>query len=112
MNQASHVLEQIRHTELEAARNVDRAQAQAEEIVDEARAHARRLVEEARERGREDAQHHLETVIAEAEETAASIREHGVLEAAELSQSTGGSMNPVIEEMVRVVLAPPAEPGR
>jgi vacuolar-type H+-ATPase subunit H len=112
MNQASHVLEQIRHTELEAARNVDRARDQAEEIVDEARARARRLVEEARERGREDAHHHLETVVAEAEKTAAGIRDHGVLEAGELSESTGGSMDPVIEEMVRVVLAPPAEAGR
>lgn len=112
MNQASHVLEQIRRTELEAARHVDQARAEAEEIVNEARAHARRLVEEAREKGREDAHHHLETVVAEAEEEAAGIRDHGVVEAAELSESTGGSMGPVIEEMVRVVLAPPAEPGR
>jgi vacuolar-type H+-ATPase subunit H len=112
MNLASHVLEQIRHTELEAARQVDRARTQAEEIVDEARARARRLVEEARERGRDDAHHHLETVIAEAEETAARIRERGALDAEELSESTGGSMDPVLEEMLRVVLAPPVEPGR
>lgn len=112
MNQANQVLEQIRHTELEAARRVDRAHAEADEIVNEARTRARALVEEAREGGRQDAHHHLDRLVAEAEEEAKGIRERGILEAAELSESTGGSMDRVIEEMVGVVLAPPAEPGR
>lgn len=112
MNEASHVLEEIRRTELEGARRVERARAQSEAIVDEARSRARRIVEEAREQGREDARQRLERAIAEAQDTAAQIRESGVIEASRLSNSTARSMDSVIEEMVRVVLAPPSEPGR
>lgn len=112
MNEASRVLEEIRRTELEAAREIEEARTNAGEIVEQARDQARRLVEEARERGRRDARRHLEEAIEEAEERGATIRDDGAAEAEQLSKATAGMMEPVIEEMVQVVLAPPAEPGR
>lgn len=111
MNEASHVLEEIRRTELEAARNVDRARARADEIVNEARARAGEMVEEARKKGREASRRHVEETIADAEMMAADIRRRGVDEAAKLHQASAETLSSVIEEMVSVVLAPPSEPG-
>lgn len=111
MNQASHALEEIRRTEMKAARRIEDSRARAEEIIEEAREDARRRVDSAREEGRQEAQRRLEQAIAEAEAAAASIRTQGLADAAEVSGITDDSLAPVVEEMVRVVLAPPSEPG-
>lgn len=111
MNKASHALEEIRRTEMEAARRVEDSRIQGEQIVEEAREAARRLVDTAREEGRQEAHRRLERAIAEAEARAASIRTQGLAGTAQVAGITDESLGPVIEEMVKVVLAPPSEPG-
>lgn len=111
MNQASHALEEIRRTEMEAARQIEDSRARAEQIVEKAREDARRLIETAREEGRQEAHRRLEKAIAEAEDTAARIRTQGLADTAQVSGISDDLLGPVVEEMVRVVLAPPSEPG-
>jgi len=111
VNQASHALEEIRRTEMKAARRIEDSRARAEEIIEEAREDARRRVDSAREEGRQEAHRRLERAITEAEARAASIRAQGLAGTAQVAGITDESLGPVIEEMVKVVLAPPSEPG-
>jgi vacuolar-type H+-ATPase subunit H len=112
MNEATRALEQIRRTELEAAQHVEEARARANEIETEARAQVRRIVEEGRERGRLAARQRLDAALEGAGTEAAAIRARGESEARVLGESAEGPMDQLIAEMVRVVLAPPSEPGK
>lgn len=112
MTEASHALEEIRRTELEAARRVEEARERAAEIEATARSRARRLVEEGREHGRAAARDRLRAIVEEAEEQAEEIRARSAADGEELRDSAMGSVDSLVVEMVRVVLAPPSEPGK
>ena len=112
MNEATHALEEIRRTELEAARHVEEARDRAREIEADARARSRQVVDEARERGRAAARQRLEATFEESEADATAILARSESEAQALGDAVAGSMGRLIEEMVRVVLAPPSERGK
>jgi vacuolar-type H+-ATPase subunit H len=112
MNEATLALEEIRRTELEAAQHAEDARSRANEIEVEARAQIRRIVEEGRERGRHSARRRLEAAIEEAEAQAAEIGLRGEAEVGKLRESASEPIKVLIEEMVRVVLEPPSEPGK
>jgi vacuolar-type H+-ATPase subunit H len=112
MNEATQALEEIRHTELAAARHVEEARDRAVGIGAEARAQSRQIVEEGREQGRAAARRRLEMTLEASEAEAASVRTRSESEAQALGDTAAGSLEPLIEEMMRVVLAPPHERGK
>lgn len=112
MNEATRALQEIRRTELEAAQHVEEARTHAKEILAEARVQSRRLVDEGRERGRVTAGRRLEEKLEETETVAETIRARSESEARALGESAAESIGLLIEEMVRVVLAPPSEQGK
>ena len=112
MNEATRALEEIRQTELAAARRIDEARAEAEEIAARARAESRRIVEAGRERGMAEARRRLQTALDEANSEAAVIRASAVPGSMTREVATSETLEALVEEMVRVVLAPPSEPGK
>ncbi|HSJ35497.1 MAG TPA: hypothetical protein VLB85_10630, partial [Acidimicrobiia bacterium] len=72
----------------------------------------RRMVEEARQGGRPEARRRMEETMATAEAEADGIRHEGVEAAKALVEAAAGSMEPLVVEMLAVLLAPPAEPGK
>ena len=69
-------------------------------------------MEEGRQRGLAAARQHLEESRATGQREAEAIRALGESEAREVVESASESMETLIEEMVRIVLAPPKEPGK
>ncbi|MEA1904138.1 MAG: hypothetical protein U9N56_11515 [Actinomycetota bacterium] len=112
MNEATHALEEIRRTELEAARHIEDARTQAAEIVAQAKAQSRLIADEGRERGMAAARNRLERALEEAAAEAATIRARNESQSKTLGKLAAESMESLIEEMVSVVLAPPSEPGK
>lgn len=110
-NEASHTLEEIRRTEMEAARTVDEARERAAEIVAGARARGREMVEEGRQRGRDTARRRLEGARRKMGAEADAIRSRGESEAADLSRSAEDRLGALVSDLVELVLAPPREQG-
>lgn len=111
-NEATRALEEIRRAEMEAARHVEAARAEAAEMEEQARAEGRLLVAEGRKRGRQAAQERYESAIEEAMEAAAAVRAGGKAEERSRNQIAAQSMELLVEEMARALLAPPSEPGK
>lgn len=111
MNEASHTLEEIRRTELEAAQRVEDARSQADEIRAGARARRRELVEEGRHKGRKTAQLRLERARAELEAETEAVRDRGVADAERLTRLAEAKLDPLVEALTALVLAPPREQG-
>lgn len=111
MNEASRALEEIRHTELEAARRVEEARAHSAEIVSDARGRAHELVEAARRRGREAAERHMETARADVEAEANELAQRGETGARALRESASRRMGQLVDSLVEVVLSPPEDGG-
>jgi vacuolar-type H+-ATPase subunit H len=112
MNDAAHALEQIRRTEMEAARRVEEARTRATEIGKSAEQEARRMIDEGRQRGLEAARRRHQEGLAEAEAEAERIRAGGVAKADELIMLTEENVGRLVDEMAEVVLAPPLERGK
>lgn len=107
MNEASQTLEEIRRTEMDAARTVDEARERSAEIVARARARGREMVEEGRQRGRETAQRRLDDAQSEMGAEADAIRSRGEAAAADLARSAEERLEALVADLVEVVLAPP-----
>lgn len=112
MNEASQAIGEIRRAEMEGAQRVEEARTNASEMVAEARAEGQRLLADARSRGRHSARKRLEAAIEDATAAANEIRAGGGAGEGKLAEMAGESMDLLVEEMVRAVLAPPSEPGK
>ncbi len=104
MNEASRALEEIRRTELDAARRLEDARERSSQVVAEATARARSLVEEGRERGRARARSRLDEAVAGAEVEAEAIRAQAIEDAEHLIGSAENQVDAVVDRMVEVVL--------
>lgn len=112
MNGAGEALDQIRETELSAARAVQEARDRAEGILAEARAEARRIRADGARRGREAAQRHLEESIAAAEATAEDVRREGDETGRRLLDIGSEHVDAIAQALLTAVLAPPTEEGK
>lgn len=111
MNEASRALDQIRHTELDAARLLEDAREKSALIIAEASARARALVDEGRERGRAEAHRRYNEEVAKAEAEAERIQTQAISEAEELIGSIETQIAPLVDRMVEEVLAVTDEAG-
>lgn len=112
MSEAASALEQIRRTEMAAARKVEEARVRATEIAAEAEREARRIVDDGKQRGMEAARLRYQEGVDDAEAEAAAIRAAGIADADQLVTLGKERVEALVEEMVEVVLAPPLERGK
>ncbi len=106
-----NALEQIRDIEREMARRIRAAEEQAEASVAQAGREADLLLEEGQRKGLEAARQAHAEAVAAAREEARSILAEGQTSADELIRSGRPELAGVVDAMVDLVLAPPAEAG-
>lgn len=107
----ANALEQIRDIEREVARRIRAAEERAERSIARAASEADRLLEEGHREGLEAArQAHTEALDAARDEAGRIVAE-GETAAQELVQATHPELGRVVDAMVDLVLAPPAEAG-
>lgn len=105
------LLEIIRVAELESAQAVDDARAAGEERVAAAREQARRIGAEAHRRAEAAGERIAVTILADARAEAEEIARRGGDLVAGLRGSVGPRLGPLVDDMVELVLAPPADEG-
>lgn len=111
MNGASDLLAAIRAAELEAARRVEEARRAGGQRVEEAREAGRTLLAEARRRGEAAAERRQREAVAAAEAQALEILQGPAASIEALRRRVEPLLAGLAEEMVDLVLAPPAEAG-
>ena len=107
----ANALEQIRDVERDVARRILDAEEQAEASVAQAGREADRLLDQGSQEGLETARRAHADAVAAAHEEARQIVREGQTAAEELVTATRPDLAAVVDAMVDLVLAPPAEAG-
>lgn len=112
MSETASTLHAIRVAELEAARRVERAQADADESVIAARHEHTQTVADAQQRGRAEARSRFDRTVAEAEREADAILAGGDGHVESLRCAAAPHLATAVTQMVDLLLAPPLEEGK
>lgn len=110
-SRALTTLAEIRALELDMARRLDDTRVRVETAVAEATRHAQRTVADARERGLRQAETDHQERVTAAVDDAEQIRLTGRSEAADLLAELRPQLLGLVDEMLDVILATPAEEG-
>ena len=112
MTDARSTLDEIRATERDMARRLQEARDAAAADIEAARTEAKRLASEARIRGREAAAIRYEEVVRTAGHEADQVRANATQQAATLREQALPHLPQLVDAIIELVLAPPAERGK